>query len=393
MNMKMSVLATAIASMGLLVGCANQKTAKETAAEQWGRTRATVLLSLANDQFRSGNLDKCDDTVSQALAMDPGNVELHLLRARLQIEDGHLESALNTLLTAQAIDSTNPEVDYLQGVIHQRWQKPQQALDAYSAAARKKPDDIAYVLAQAEMFVSMDRQPEALELLQARVVYFEYSAAIRDAIAQLYEQIDQPAKAVEFYRQASVLDGSDQAIRERLALALYRSGDYSEAYAQLSRLIRMPENEKRADLMIVAGECGSKLGMNLDARRQFESATNINANSEEAWLGLARTSIRLNDLRRAEAAANRAVNLSPGSAEAQLTQGYVRMRQGRYDDAVASFRRASAADAGDSLSLCMIGLAMQKQGRTEQASQWFESALERNPDDELARRLLAGARD
>lgn len=389
MNVKAAaILATALA--GLLVGCANHKSSKQAAAEQWGRTRATVLLSLANDQFRAGNLDKCGQTVDQALAMDPTSVELHLLKARLQIEDGQLESALNTLVTAKSIAEMNAEVDYLQGVVHQRWQKPQQALEAYSAAARKNPNDIAYLMAQAEMLVSMDRQPEALELLQARVVYFEHSAAIRDAIAQLYEQAGEPIKAVEYYRQASILDSDDQGIRERLALAHFRGGDYAEAHSQVSRLLRLPEYEKRADVMIIAGECASKLGMFLDARRRFEAAANINANSEDAWLGVARTSIRLNDIRRAEVAANRAVALKPGSAEAQLTQGYVRLRQGRFDDAVASFSRAIASDESDTLGMCMIGLAMQKQGQVREASQWFQSALSANPDDELARRLLAG---
>lgn len=393
MNTKAAIIAAALASLSLLVGCANQKSQKQAAAEQWGRTRATVLLSLANDQFRSGNLDKSADTVNQAMAMDPTSVELHVLKARLEIEKGHLESAIRTIATARAISPENAEADYLLGVVHQRWQKPQEALDAYSAAARKKPDDIAYLMAQAEMLVTMDRQSEALDLLLARVVYFEHSAAIRDAIGQLYGQTGDPVKAIEYFRQASVLDSDDRSIRERFAIALFRSGQYAEAQSQFMRLLRDPESKDRVDLLVAAAKCEWELNMFIESRKHFEAAANAESTNPEAWLGVARTSIKLNDVRRAEVASQRAVMLRPESSEALLTQGYVKLRQGRFGDAADSFRRAAAADVTDSLSLCMLGVAMQKQGKEDLAKQWFESALSRNPADELALQLLADANE
>ena len=123
MNTRTKLLALAVTSIGMLLGCANHKTQKQAATEQWSRTRATVLLSLANDQYRSGNLEKSSQTVDQAMAIDPSNVELHILKARLQIEDGQLEPALHMLESAAAMNPNHAEIDYLTGVIHQRWQR------------------------------------------------------------------------------------------------------------------------------------------------------------------------------------------------------------------------------------------------------------------------------
>jgi tetratricopeptide (TPR) repeat protein len=390
---KKTICIAALIALGSLVGCANQKTQKQAAKEQWGRTRATVLLSLANDQYRSGNLDKSADTANQALAMDPTNVELHLLKARLQIEEGQLEGALGDLGIASRLAPEHAEIDYLTGVIHQRWQRPEQALQAYSAAARKKPDDIAYLMAQSEMLVSMDRHAEALKLLQARVVYFEHSAAIRDAIAQLHEQSGDLKQAVDFYRQASVLDGSDENIRERLAWALYRVGDYRDAYSQFNRLARDPANQKRIDLLTATAGCEAKLGMFAESRRHLELVVNLDVNATGAWLGIARTSLNLGDTRRAELSATKAVSLEPRSVETQLTLGYVRLRQGRHDDAIAAFKRANAANPSDVLSACMVGVALERSGQKHEAGGWYERAVKLDPKDELACKLLADARD
>lgn len=389
---KASFIALVLAA-GTLVGCANQKTSRQAAAEQWSRTRATVLLSLANDQYRSGNLEKCGQTVEQAMAIDPTNIELHILKARLQIEEGQLEGALQSLALASSIRDDHAEVDYLQGVIHQRWQRPERALECYSNAASKKPDDIAYLMAQSEMLVTLDRQQDALELLRARVVYFEHSPAIRDAIGQLYEQVGDRKLAIEYYRQASVLDPADDASRERLALALYRNGDYQEAVSQLQRLVKLPGMAVRTDLLIALAESEAALKLNVDARRHFEQALATDEKLLAAWLGIARTSLSLGDLRRAESSAARAVSIEPRSAQAQMLMGYVRMKQGRYDEAMVSFRRASEADATDPLSFSMVGLSFERKGSKSEAIKWYGRALEVNPSDALAMKLLADARN
>ena len=67
---------------------------------------------------------------------------------RLAIEQGSLEMAETHLEQAKKIDPTNPEADYLTGVVLQRWQQPQQAYEAYDAAVKKNPDELSYLMAK-----------------------------------------------------------------------------------------------------------------------------------------------------------------------------------------------------------------------------------------------------
>ena len=389
-----------------IVGCgapAKTKTQKEAAQAQWNGTRASVLFSLASDQYRAGNFDKCRQTIGQATALDPTSPRLLVLSARLDIEDARLDAAERTLRLAATLDAKNAEIDYLQGVVQQRWQRPGAALERYASAAVKKPDDVAFPLAAAEMLVALDRRPEATKLLLSRVVYFEHSAAIRDAIAQLLQQSGALTQAVEFYRQASALDGEDAGIRERLGVALYQAGQWREAIAQLDRVAavaatRTPGSDRatatseatpRVDLMLAAAECELALDDAAAARRRFEDVRVIEPANADAWLGVAKASLALSDLRRAEAAATRAVTLRPQSVDAQVVLGYVLMKQGRDDQAAAAFARASGSDPTDTVSLNLQGVVAARQGHGASAATYYRRALAIDPTDAMASRLLA----
>ena len=153
----------------LTTGCASQppkKTASQEGIARWNVTRAGVLYSLAREQFEGGNLEDCRKTLTNASKMAPDHVQIRLLSAKLSIEQGQLEAAELELNRVRELDPRNGEADYLTGVIYQRWQKPELAYQSYIKAAGKNPNELAYVMAQAEMLVQLDRLRGILSHLQ-----------------------------------------------------------------------------------------------------------------------------------------------------------------------------------------------------------------------------------
>src|SRR3954452_14358364 len=177
----------ALCGLTATTGCSanHKKTQHEQAVARWNGARASVLASLAREQYNTGNFDKCRQTLGEAMKLDPKNADLHILAAKLAIEENELDVAASELNTAQNLAPQNPEPDYLLGWVYQRWQQPRKAYDFYTAATEKNPAELAYLLAQAEMLVAMDRQNDALHLLEDKTAYFEHSAVIRDAVGQL----------------------------------------------------------------------------------------------------------------------------------------------------------------------------------------------------------------
>jgi superkiller protein 3 len=382
---------SAVLILLLVAGCAQDKkpTQKEAAVKQWRDARATVLYSLAKDQYKNGNFKQCRQTMDEALKLAPDNVPLRVLSARVAIEQGQLELADRELSAARKLDEKDAEIDYLTGVIYQRWERPETAYEYYHSASEKQPAELAYVMAKSEMLVAMHRQDEALALLQSKVQYFEHSAVIRDAVGQLLLHKHKYSEAADMLRQATILQPDDLTLREHLSLALYFDGKWLDAIEQLDHLTSDSHYAQRADLWVMLGQCQRHVGQNRQARESFEKATEIDPNLASAWLAVGRCALQDHDDRRAAYAANRVLQFEPQNAEANLLIGYVSLHDGKLEEALAAFRKASALDSEDTTSLCMIGYVMEKMGHGSEAVKYYARALKIKPDDELASRLMA----
>jgi tetratricopeptide (TPR) repeat protein len=390
--MKLKWMLLPVVCASLAIGCASDKKKAQptkTANAQWNRARANVMLGLAKDQYATGNFDPSRKTVDEALQLDPDNGPLRLLSARLAIEGGQLDRADKDLERARAANPKDAEADYLSGVVYQRWQKPDVALKYYSNACDKDQGELAYILAKSEMLLVLDREEEALRLLQEKVTYFENSAVIRDAVGQLLVRYGKYDDACDVLRQASILASDDSSIQEHLALAQFFAEKYPEAVDTFQRVLKKDGYSKRGDLYLALGRCQLELGKNREARESLERAAQLDDTSPGVWVTLGRAAMQLNDFKRAELSLRKAVALDPENSEVRLMVGYLRLRQHKYDEALAAFQKSSSLDRGDTVSLCMIGYTLKKLGRDEEASRYYSQALKIKPGDAMARKLMA----
>lgn len=386
--MRFSVLIFALI-LAAATGCQDKAGQKAEAQERWNNTRATILLGVAQDQYKAQDFDKCRETLVKALRMAPNSPQLHVLVAKVEIEQGHLELAEKELEFARKFGPAEPEPFYLSGVIYQRWQKPQTALDFYHQAGQRAPAELSYLLAEGEMLVALDRAPESLTLLQSKVAYFENSPAIRDAVGQLLVQSGRFADAVRSFRQASILSEKDDGIRERLAMAYYYNKQYRECAEVLTKLTANAAFAKRADLLQLQGECQLNVGDARGAVRSFTAATEINTYSARLWQNLGRAILDTGDYKRAEHPLRRSLGLDSSLSETHLLVGYAQVRQRHFDSALQSFKTAASLDKSDTTALCMVGYTLARMGREREAAACYAQALRIKPGDDMASELMA----
>ena len=398
---KSFILPVAAALALLITGCAHEqeKTAHKEGIERWNLARAGVLYSLAREQYENGNLDDSRKTITNALKFAPDHVLIRLLSAKLSIEQGQLDAAEAELNMVRELDPKNAEADYLTGVIYQRWQKTDVALESYSRASDKNPNELAYLLAKAEMLVQLEQNSKALQILREKLNFYENSPAIRDAVGQLLVQDKKYDEAVPVLRQANALAPDEQVVREHYGMALYYAKNYREAAAVLERLVNAKDDDsgktarpsyaKRADIRIAIGECYMEMDQPREARENFEMASQLQPENVTVWLNLAKAALRLNDPKRAELSLKKAMSLDAKNADANLLMGYLNIQQNKLNEALASFKKASSLDSNDSVSVCMSGLVLEKMGRSNEAIRYYSQALKIKPNDELATSLLA----
>lgn len=375
-----------------VVGCesggSKNKGDKNAATAHWRAARASVLLTLANDQFKSGQFDQARVSIADALKLLPDNPEVRTLSGRIALEQGNLELAEAEFRTAQSVDPNYAAADYYLGIVMQRWQRLPLALELYAEAARKNPMEVGYITAQAEMLVALDRSADALLLLQQALPRFDSSADLRGAVGQVLLTQKRYTDAADMLRQALLLSPQDDVLRETLARAQFQAGNYSDAADTLQRLLRNDRFRDRADLHTLLGECHLEAGRPHEARASFETASTLQPNNIAYILNLAKAALEVNDHRRAEIAVRRALAISPADSQANLLLGYIRMEQGKLPEALAAFRRSAQSDARDPMPLSMSGLVLERLGRKEEAMREYAKALEIRPNDELARRLM-----
>jgi Flp pilus assembly protein TadD len=365
-------------------------TAKEHAEANWKGARSSVMFTLAQDQYKSGAFDKARQTVDEATKLTPDSVPLRILSAKLAIEQGQLERADKELQVAREQGPNEAEAFYLSGVVCQRWQKDELAYDYYRAAVEKAPTELGYLMAQSEMLVAMDRSDEALTLLQSRVVYFEHSAGIRDAVARLLMQKGRYREAVDLFRQATILTPDENSFREGLGMALYYAKQHKDAADVLGKLVALEQYGERADLRLALGESQLQCGKPRDARENLEVAARVQPSNPGVWLGIARAALESNDLKRAETGIKKSLALRPESPEAYLLLGYVRLRQEKLHESLKAFTKANTLDRKDPVSVCMIGYVFERLGRNDAAVKCYAKALQLKPNDQMASQLMAG---
>jgi tetratricopeptide (TPR) repeat protein len=386
-----------IAMIGLFLGgCASSKKQmgqQAQAAKRWNDARTDVLVGLARDEYNNQNFDESRQTIDEAMKISPDISQAHLLSARLYIEQGQLEAAERELDIARQLEpangQANAEADYLSGVIYQRWQQPARALVFYQSACNKAPAELSYLLANAEMLVLMNQTDAALDLLQAKVTYFEHSGTIRDEVGLLLIQQGHYGEAAEMLRRASILAPDEPTIREHLAMALYYDKQYSQAVDVLTPLLQDENFAKRADLWLTLGECKMNLQESDEAVHDFQLAAGQSPESADIWLSLAKAQMQDDNLRSAELSIRRSLSLQADNSQTQLLLGYLRLRQGQPRQALTAFERANALDPSDSVALCMIGYALEKLGRADLSGKYYAQALQIQPHDEMASQLMA----
>lgn len=375
-----------------LAACSGQPTNHQKnvqqAQQRWKDARGTLLLQAAQRQFDAGDLTQSTKTLDDAINYDPTNGKLHLLAARISLEQGQLERCFRKLEIAADLSPQLSEIPYYQGVVQQRWQKYEPARDYYLKACKLEPDNVAYLLAAAEMDLSLHQQDQALNRLLSRVDYFDQNAGIRVALGDIYRMRQDYATAISYYRQAALLNPEELTTSEELGNTLLLDGQYDQAAQVFEQLITNDKYAQRRDVKQMLTRCYMNTRQYEKARKIFEAMRQSNMHDIEAWAGLGHVAMKQQDLVAAMRVASRLQSLAPDRHEGYLMAGLCYHQKGDFAHAADMFTQACKLMPKSSEPAILLGLSLQNSGKLDAASQAYAEALRRQPEDQRARQLL-----
>jgi len=383
------------ALVGLIVlgfsGCSTGQHGRnvEEANKRINTQRANIMLPLAIEQFETGDLDEALRTTSEALRNDPGNAAFHILAGRIAMEQGKLERGLHLLDRAIELNPGLPDAHYYRGIVFQRWQRIDEARQCYQRAYDLESDQPAYLLAVAEMLVASDLADEALQMIESKLIYFEYKPGLNAAVGGLYMMRRDFAKAIEYLYEAHMLEPDDARMLEQLAMAELAAGQANQAVRHLEQLTRDPVNSHRNDLRRTLASAYLRSGRIGDSRDIYKRMTRKDPSDVESWINLGEIAWRGGDIASTLVAANQVMNYAPQRPAGYLLAGLVWQKRNQHDRALTFFEKAYAAAPDNDMVVLLKGIAHQYVGDRQQAFLAFMEAMRRNPNNDRARQLLS----
>ncbi len=163
-------------------------------------------------------------------------------------------------------------------------------------------------------------------------------------------------------------------------IRLYQEKDYKGA-AQAFRgaIALLPSSSFTKDAAKYLAMSELKLGRVDKAVEAYEKSIELNPNSDEPHVDLARLYFSQNKYKEAEQEYAKAAELNP-SAVNYYSLGQAQLFQGKFSEAESSMNKVLHLAPDDPNSFYGMGLVHSKQGRYEKAVEYFESAIELKRD-------------
>lgn len=421
-HQKIAVLVALACGLLGSAGCQDMhKESVQLAEARWSRARAAVMLQLAEQQYKAGQLDKAQVTVGQAVNLDPSFPRLHTLRGQILAEKGQGQQAVAAYELANAMDPQDPQPYYYSGVQYEKWGQFDKALVKYQAACNLAPANVSYAVAVAETLGQLDRYDEAMALVEQVLANQSQSVALRVTAGELCQAHGDHARSAKYFRDAARLATDDNAILRSLAMALYRAGSYEEARGYLEQLANQrPSTDPatppssgvlmlsstsdasakpaadsrgacppdRAEVLAALGECYLQTSMPQRARDVFAELTRACPKWAGGWEGLAKVAVHQRRWEEAIASADKALAVTPDSSSAWLIRGYALVQLGRNAEAAEVFKRAHRLAPKDTLMLCLLADSLRRAGNFPAAREALVRAVQIAPADPLANRMM-----
>lgn len=365
---------------------------QEQAIDRMERVKAGTSWDMARQQFLAGDLEKSLKTVEQSIAHAGDVPKSHVLRGRVLIELGRLETALDSFDAALQIDPEFTQAHYYTGIVHERWANYDDAFSSYSHAAVLDPTDPQYVVAAAEMLIQMHEVDRAETMLSDAAGNFEHNAGVHQTLGHIALMKGDLAEAITMFQRACLLAPDETPLIEDLARAQIASQDWAEAEYSLARVLRRAEEkgEHRRDLQHLHARVLLELDRPVEARKLYDALTSDERGNADfqAWLGMGKTALMLKDPYRLNRAASQLIAMAPQRHEGFMLRAIAQRDAGHLRAAARTLDAALPLAKNDPEPALLQAMVYEQLGDFQQMQRSLRVALKVDPSNGFAQQML-----
>ncbi|MBN1314064.1 MAG: tetratricopeptide repeat protein [Anaerolineales bacterium] len=334
-------------------------------------------LNVGNDNARAENY------YTQALALDPENLEIILELVDIYRAQGKMELALELAAYAANLQPQNPKA--LHAWVDAAFQAGQwqTAISAGKAALALRPESAAVHVYIGQAYAALDQEEEAL-------YYLSRAARLPSTPADPTPWLAWVDYLVSLDKTETIEEVLEEGIRQlgdkgtvdlycRMADYYEKSGRPTEAQSTLMRAYQ--SGERSGKLLTQLGSVLNQLGHHTQAVKRLEEAVAQKDANEKSYHALALALESSGRQSEALVAARKAVELGTNSPEIMSDAGRLSLGAGNFIEAAGLLEVATAGRPENISDWKLLGQAQQGAGKWEKALDAYSSAVKLAPND------------
>lgn len=312
------------------------------------------------------------------------DLEAYVLLGQAYYRLGNTEESNKNFVKALLLNPDHPQALYGMGLSRLRERKFKEAAEFLEKAISQNIDsrEVFFELGTAyEEIQDFTRAAENYEKYVKAGAANPFPAWLK--LAQTYQKLNQPAQAIEAFREALKINPDDLNCNYNLAKLLAETNQYNEAEAVFEKLAAMNKRD-------AATYYGQIMQM-YDRARNYEKAVEaarkiveLNPKNEVALYNLAIMYDRLGRLEDAVQTLNETLALKPDYTHAWFNLGIIYDKMKKHAEAVEAFKKYTALAPDDSSGWLNIGLEYMLLKDFEKALPNLEKSVNLNPNNAVA---------
>ncbi len=345
-------------------------------ADRLSPQKFAILLPRAQVQASAGNFEQSSRTLGEAERLAPAGseatiVQLHGQLGGALLQKGQLDLALAQLLRATRGGLRDPSILLMLATLENN-------LGAYDDAIRDAlsvngaPAQQATAVAVAGLAYKNQKKAEDAIRTLKRAIELGPGEPAYLALAEIYQQSEQPAEAAKLLTQAAdALPGSG-AIAVSLGRSLIDAGDYQRAEAVLAAVTQKNPADVEARRWLAQAQ--SSAGKYKEATATLEQVAKWQPAYPMIDIMMAQSLLKWEspDYERALRYLDRAGQAAPTDPDVPYLRGKIYFSLGRYAEAIKPLQRAIELGPGVATPYYQLGQALQRLGRDAEAREQFD---------------------
>jgi len=316
-------------------------------------SRIDVGVDDAQRLLDSGNVSEARRRlVELPTGLEDGRV--HMLYARIAMAEGRPTEVEIHLDEAGKLLPLEGRVDLMRATFKEIYGEWAAARQAYAEAARKMPDSLEPIVAQARVLLALQLSDKALELMEREMATRPLSGEMLRTAGFVYLSAGDSDAAARAFRDAQDLLPAEARTLETMFLALARAGRYADV-VELASDMTVEELSPLCQYTVAQSALlAEDAALAVEAMQHY---VNQERGDPEAWLVLARAHFMDDQHDAAFEVVTKVLRTHPDHLDALVLLGHIRSRVGQYEAAMATYREAARLGA-DGVELAPVMLAL-----------------------------------